>query len=83
MRLIDGHNVTTEMDYMWLADLMLNKRITITVTFDTDVYLTGIRIWNYNASLELSYCGVREKERERESAQIIQTYCSINERTEF
>ncbi|KAG5345966.1 K0556 protein, partial [Acromyrmex heyeri] len=63
MRLIDGHNVTTEMDYMWLADLMLNKRITITVTFDMDVFLTGIRIWNYNASLELSYCG----------AQIIQT----------
>ncbi|KYM79311.1 hypothetical protein ALC53_10251 [Atta colombica] len=60
MRLIDGHNVTTEMDYMWLADLMLNKRITITVTFDTDVYLTGIRIWNYNASLELSYCGVKQ-----------------------
>jgi len=68
MRLIDGHNVTTEMDYMWLADLMLNKRITITVTFDTDVYLTGIRIWNYNASLELSYCGVRKRERERERA---------------
>ncbi|KYN33321.1 hypothetical protein ALC56_12032 [Trachymyrmex septentrionalis] len=60
MRLIDGHNVTTEMDYMWLADLMLNKRITINVTFDTDVYLTGIRIWNYNASLELSYCGVKQ-----------------------
>ncbi|KYM94774.1 hypothetical protein ALC62_14369 [Cyphomyrmex costatus] len=60
MRLIDGHNVTTEMDYMWLADLTLNKRITITVTFDTDVYLTGIRIWNYNASLELSYCGVKQ-----------------------
>jgi len=65
-RLIDGHNVTTEMNYMWLADLTLNKRIVITVTFDSDVYLTGLRIWNYNASLELSYCGVR-------------TYCS-NER---
>lgn len=58
-RLIDGHNVTTEMDSMWLADVTLNRRITITVTFDTDVYLTGMRIWNYNASLELSYCGVR------------------------
>ncbi|EGI70392.1 Uncharacterized protein G5I_00765 [Acromyrmex echinatior] len=58
MRLIDGHNVTTEMDYMWLADLMLNKKIMITITFDMDVFLTGIRIWNYNASLELSYCGL-------------------------
>ncbi|XP_071570324.1 katanin-interacting protein-like isoform X4 [Temnothorax nylanderi] len=59
-RLIDGHNVTTEMDRMWLADVTLDKRITITVTFDTDVYLTRMRIWNYNASLELSYCGVKQ-----------------------
>ncbi|XP_029663843.1 protein KIAA0556-like [Formica exsecta] len=57
--LIDGHNITTEMDHMWLADVISNKRIEITVTFDTDVYLTGMRIWNYNASLELSYCGVK------------------------
>ncbi|KAL6425657.1 hypothetical protein ACFW04_009638 [Cataglyphis niger] len=57
--LIDGYNITTEMDHMWLADVISNKRIAITVTFDTDVYLTGIRIWNYNASLELSYCGVK------------------------
>lgn len=47
------------MDHMWLADVTTNKRITITITFKTDVYLTGMRIWNYNASLELSYCGVR------------------------
>ncbi|XP_011865392.1 PREDICTED: uncharacterized protein KIAA0556-like isoform X2 [Vollenhovia emeryi] len=59
-RLIDGHNVTTEMDCMWLADVTSDKRIVITVTFDTDVYLTGMRIWNYNASLELSYCGVKQ-----------------------
>ncbi|KMQ94347.1 hypothetical protein RF55_5513 [Lasius niger] len=57
--LINGHNITTEMDHMWLADVTSNKRIAITVTFDTDVYLTGMRIWNYNASLELSYCGVK------------------------
>lgn len=60
MNLIDGHNVTTEMDHMWLADVTgMNKRITISIIFQTDVYLTGMRIWNYNASLELSYCGVR------------------------
>lgn len=58
-RLIDGHNITTEMDHMWLVDVTLNKRVTITIIFNTDVRLTGIRIWNYNASLELSYCGVR------------------------
>ncbi|KAL0122229.1 hypothetical protein PUN28_007165 [Cardiocondyla obscurior] len=59
-RLIDGHNVTTEMDYMWLADVALDKKIAITITFDAEVYLTGMRIWNYNASLELSYCGVKQ-----------------------
>lgn len=59
MKLIDGHNVTTEMDHMWLAHVTSNKRITITITFSTDVHPTGMRIWNYNASLELSYCGVR------------------------
>lgn len=58
-RLINGHNVTTEMDCMWLVDMILDKRIMITITFDADVFLTGMRIWNYNASLELSYCGVR------------------------
>ncbi|XP_026830568.1 protein KIAA0556 isoform X2 [Ooceraea biroi] len=58
--LIDGHNVTTDMDHMWLADLTSNKRITITVSFDTDVHVTGMRIWNYNASLELSYCGIKQ-----------------------
>lgn len=58
-RLIDGHNITTEMDRMWLTDVTSNKRIIITIIFNTDVNLTGMRIWNYNASLELSYCGVR------------------------
>lgn len=58
-RLIDGYNITTEMDHMWLANATSNKKITITIIFNTDVCLTGMRIWNYNASLELSYCGVR------------------------
>ncbi|XP_025161585.1 protein KIAA0556 isoform X2 [Harpegnathos saltator] len=60
MRLIDGHNVTMEMDHMWLADITSNKRAIITIIFNTDVSLTGMRIWNYNASLELSYCGVKQ-----------------------
>ncbi|XP_067212805.1 katanin-interacting protein-like isoform X2 [Linepithema humile] len=59
-KLIDGHNVTTEMDHMWLAQVTSNKRITITIAFSTDVHPTGMRIWNYNASLELSYCGVKQ-----------------------
>ncbi|XP_014472494.1 PREDICTED: uncharacterized protein KIAA0556-like [Dinoponera quadriceps] len=59
-RLIDGYNITMEMDHMWLADVSSNKRTTITIIFNTNVCLTGMRIWNYNASLELSYCGVKQ-----------------------
>ncbi|XP_032669024.1 protein KIAA0556-like [Odontomachus brunneus] len=59
-RLIDGYNITTEMDHMWLANAASNEKITITIIFNTDVCLTGMRIWNYNASLELSYCGVKQ-----------------------
>lgn len=58
-RLIDGHNVTTEIDHMWLTDVTFDKKIMITISFNEEVYLRGMRIWNYNASLELSYCGVR------------------------
>ncbi|XP_020277981.1 protein KIAA0556-like isoform X2 [Pseudomyrmex gracilis] len=59
-RLIDGHNVTTEIDHMWLTDVTSDKRIMITISFNEQVYLIGMRIWNYNASLELSYCGVKQ-----------------------
>lgn len=59
LKLINGHNITTDMNHMWLTDVISNKNVIITITFNTDVYIIGMRIWNYNASLELSYCGVR------------------------
>lgn len=44
---------------MWLIDYINeNEEIIITITFEEEVYITGMRFWNYNASLELSYCGV-------------------------
>ncbi|KAK2580558.1 hypothetical protein KPH14_007687 [Odynerus spinipes] len=60
LKLIDGCNMSTDIDHMWLIDYTNeNEEIVITVSFDKEVYVTGIRIWNYNASLEMSYCGVK------------------------
>ncbi|KAL2718705.1 protein KIAA0556 [Vespula squamosa] len=60
LKLIDGYNITTDKDHMWLIDYINeNEEIVITITFDKEVYITGMRFWNYNASLELSYCGVK------------------------
>ncbi|KAI4496752.1 hypothetical protein M0804_000562 [Polistes exclamans] len=60
LKLINGYNITTDKDHMWLINYINeNEEITITITFDKEVYITGMRFWNYNASLELSYCGVK------------------------
>ncbi|XP_035728476.1 protein KIAA0556-like [Vespa mandarinia] len=60
LKLIDGYNITTDTDHMLLIDYINeNEEIIITITFDKEVYITGMRFWNYNASLELSYCGVK------------------------
>ncbi|XP_047346783.1 katanin-interacting protein-like [Vespa velutina] len=60
LKLIDGYNITTDKDHMLLIDYINeNEEIIITITFDKEVCITGMRFWNYNASLELSYCGVK------------------------
>ncbi|KAI4500297.1 hypothetical protein M0802_004714 [Mischocyttarus mexicanus] len=60
LKLINGYNITTNKDHIWLIDYVNeNEEIIITITFEKDVYITGMRFWNYNASLELSYCGVK------------------------
>lgn len=57
-RLIDGNNMTMEPKYMWISRKILDIDITITITLNIEKFLTGIRIWNYNESLESSYFGV-------------------------
>ncbi|XP_046483730.1 protein KATNIP homolog isoform X2 [Neodiprion pinetum] len=59
-RLIDGNNLTTEPSHMWATYFLRGDNPTLTITFQTEIFFTGIRIWNYNASLDLSYCGVRQ-----------------------
>lgn len=65
--LVDGVNVTTDVEHMYLCPTpppptptttMSSGHVTITFTLDTPTQLYGLRIWNYNASLEDTYKGV-------------------------
>lgn len=49
-------------NHMWTtSSLLLDDLVRITVTFNTELYVTGMRLWNYNPALDLSYCGVRSR----------------------
>lgn len=44
---------------MWLVDFDSKNFTTISITFHDNVALKAISVWNYNASFELSYAGVK------------------------
>ncbi|CAD6201289.1 GSCOCG00000092001-RA-CDS, partial [Cotesia congregata] len=58
--LVDGINLTTDSDHMWIINNDPDSLVTITITFNTELFITGLNIWNYNYSLESSYCGVKQ-----------------------
>ncbi|CAG9767417.1 unnamed protein product [Ceutorhynchus assimilis] len=55
--LMKGDNITTNSKNMWCVSLQ--DTVTISIKFDDFKYISGIRIWNYNENLELSYAGVK------------------------
>ncbi|XP_044252344.1 katanin-interacting protein-like [Tribolium madens] len=57
--LIDGVNITNDDTNMWCAPFEFGEEVIIRMNFDDFKYVSGIRIWNYNSSLETSYAGVR------------------------
>lgn len=60
-RLLDGVFITTEPGHMWATPLHTSQPHTctiLTLSLDTPTELTGLRVWNYNTSLEDSYRGV-------------------------
>ena len=62
-KLIDGSNVTTDAAHMWVCPVPhpmtpSHNPPALTFTLNSSTALKGIRIWNYNASLEDSYKGV-------------------------
>uniref|UniRef100_A0A673Y4M2 Katanin interacting protein n=1 Tax=Salmo trutta TaxID=8032 RepID=A0A673Y4M2_SALTR len=58
-KLIDGHNITTEDQHMWLIPFFCGQHHTLTVNFDKAHTVAGLRIWNYNKTPEDSYRGVK------------------------
>uniref|UniRef100_A0A673Y8P3 Protein KIAA0556-like n=1 Tax=Salmo trutta TaxID=8032 RepID=A0A673Y8P3_SALTR len=58
-KLIDGHNITTEDQHMWLIPFSCGQHHTLTVNFNKAQTVAGLRIWNYNKTPEDSYRGVK------------------------
>lgn len=59
LRLIDGINITTSDEHMWLIPFSYGESHTLSVTFSEAQCIAGLRIWNYNKSPEDSYRGVK------------------------
>uniref|UniRef100_A0A914EGU0 KATNIP domain-containing protein n=1 Tax=Acrobeloides nanus TaxID=290746 RepID=A0A914EGU0_9BILA len=59
-RLINGRNLTCRPEDMWLHrwDPLENSPM-LSFTFPQEVELSGVSVWNYNATPELTYAGVR------------------------
>ncbi|XP_029312207.1 protein KIAA0556 isoform X3 [Cottoperca gobio] len=58
-KLIDGHNITTDDQHMWLIPFSYGEPHTLNMTFNQAQTIAGLRIWNYNKSPEDSYRGVK------------------------
>eukprot|EP00081_Caenorhabditis_elegans_P012955 NP_491836.2 Protein KIAA0556 homolog [Caenorhabditis elegans] len=58
-KLFNGRNLTRDPHDMWLVDFDSKNFTTISITFHDNVALKAISVWNYNASFELSYAGVK------------------------
>ncbi|XP_033467929.1 katanin-interacting protein isoform X2 [Epinephelus lanceolatus] len=58
-KLINGNNITTDDQHMWLIPFSYGDPHTLNVTFDKAQTIAGLRIWNYNKSPEDSYRGVK------------------------
>ncbi|XP_055006031.1 katanin-interacting protein isoform X1 [Boleophthalmus pectinirostris] len=58
-KLIDGHNITTDDQHMWLIPFSYGEPHTLIINFNKVQTIAGLRIWNYNKSPEDSYRGVK------------------------
>ncbi|KAE8748472.1 hypothetical protein FOCC_FOCC004767 [Frankliniella occidentalis] len=58
-RLLDGENWTMDATHMWSFEFK-SKPIILSIRIGAEHEVTGVHIWNYNASPELTSCGVRE-----------------------
>ncbi|VDN05821.1 unnamed protein product [Thelazia callipaeda] len=59
-RLLNGKNLTRSREDMWLTPFSrYSPPVRVTITFPEPIIASGICVWNYNASPEMSYAGVR------------------------
>jgi len=58
-RLLNGKNVTTEERNMWLIPFTPGNDHVLRIDFGSPMEVWGVKIWNYNASLDDSYKGAR------------------------
>ncbi|KAJ0174511.1 hypothetical protein K1T71_009619 [Dendrolimus kikuchii] len=58
--LFNGRNITTDYEDMWCANFMSGDKFChIVMELQQICEITSIRIWNYNANMELSYIGAK------------------------
>ncbi|XP_070617660.1 katanin-interacting protein isoform X2 [Erythrolamprus reginae] len=58
-KLIDGKNITTEDNHMWLIPFCPGEDHLVTIHFAQVEDIAGLRIWNYNKSPEDTYRGAK------------------------
>lgn len=58
--LLNGINITTDFEDMWCTSFMSDTKFcNIVMELKEICEITSIRIWNYNANMELSYIGAK------------------------
>ncbi|XP_072916930.1 katanin-interacting protein isoform X1 [Hemitrygon akajei] len=58
-KLIDGINITTEDEHMWLVPFTNGENHILTINFNQQQHIVGFRFWNYNKSPEDTYRGAK------------------------
>ncbi|XP_067859220.1 katanin-interacting protein isoform X2 [Heptranchias perlo] len=58
-KLIDGINVTSEDEHMWLIPFTYGENHILTIIFNKQQTIVGFRFWNYNKSPEDTYRGAK------------------------
>ena len=58
-RIIDGSNLTMSDEHMWLIPFTDGQDHLLTVDLEQPTPLIGLRVWNYNKSIDDTFRGVR------------------------
>ncbi|XP_072415509.1 katanin-interacting protein isoform X2 [Chiloscyllium punctatum] len=58
-KLIDGINITSEDEHMWLIPFTYGENHILTINFNKQQTVIGLRFWNYNKSPEDTYRGAK------------------------